>query len=190
MRCIAIYLMMPILLSVAGCASMHVDTDYDKKTDFSIFKTVVWSVEQQEAMMDMNRKEETVLLEKRIRKAIASNLTAKGYNFVDGESADLMIYWEAVQGTDLNVQQGSPQTYSSSRDTSGFSSSYTPPTGASVSVSSYGEITLVIELIDARTMRLVWRGKGWGALAPDGGSQENVTEAVQSILAHYPPGAG
>ena len=139
--------------------------------------------------MDPMQEEERLVLEKRLRKAVREDLTTKGYVYSERGDVDLLIYIEAKQTTRINIQQGTAgYTTYSGRDTSGArSSQYYLPTSATVDASSYDEGTLMIELIDARSKSLVWRGTGEGALAPGGGSQEDVAKTVSTIMENYPP---
>jgi hypothetical protein len=60
-------------------------------------------------------------------------------------------------------------------------------------VASYTQATLVIDLFDAHTRRLVWHGSSRRALdapAPTAGRDAPVAEAVQGILGDLPRAAG
>ena len=53
-----------------------------------------------------------------------------------------------------------------------------------------GEGTLIIDMIDASTKQLVWRGSATGVLDENPSPEkvtQNVNNAVAAILAQYPP---
>ena len=56
-----------------------------------------------------------------------------------------------------------------------------------VSSYDYKEGTLIIDVIDARTRRLAWRGWAVGATRKGYYTEEKVSEAVAAILKHFPP---
>ncbi|MCB9892335.1 MAG: DUF4136 domain-containing protein [Planctomycetes bacterium] len=67
------------------------------------------------------------------------------------------------------------------------------PTFSDSVVRRVDEATLILDLIDPRTNRLVWRGLGRLELAPRGTPDERerqVRETVEAILAQFPPGHG
>ncbi len=134
MKFLVLLLLIVTCFSVTNCSSVHVDTDYDNKTDFAQYTTFQWVASQQEPKMDPMQEEERLVLEKRLRKAVQEDLTTKGYVYSERGDVDLLIYIEVRQTTRINIQQGTAgYTTHSGRDTSGArSSQYYLPSSATV----------------------------------------------------------
>ena len=54
-------------------------------------------------------------------------------------------------------------------------------------VRQYDEGTLVIDVVDANTKSLVWRGVASGEVARGGSSGQRLEQAVQKMFARFPP---
>jgi hypothetical protein len=59
--------------------------------------------------------------------------------------------------------------------------------GSDLTVRSYTEGTLLIDIIDPAKNELIWRGTAVGAVDEGSGSAERATEVVNSILERFPP---
>ena len=58
--------------------------------------------------------------------------------------------------------------------------------GGNLDVRQYKEGTMIIDLVDASTRELVWRGIGKGVVG-SGSPETKIREAVTEILSNYPP---
>jgi hypothetical protein len=63
--------------------------------------------------------------------------------------------------------------------------------GRDIDVYNYQEGTLIVDLVDAQTKQLIWRGAGSTAIDNSGGSPEKtdkkVNNVVGKIFSKYPP---
>jgi hypothetical protein len=162
-------------LILTGCSSISVQQDYDPEYDFSKLKTFGFIPLSSEAGIDQ-------LSADRLSNAIKTELLAKGYTL--SEQADFGIALLFSSKTKTNVQ-----SYGY-----GYGYGYygRPGYGGTghVDVTQYEEGTLVIDFVDMKENKLVWRGIGSGALSQSPSVEERtqrVNDAVNQILAQFPP---
>ncbi|MCW8803936.1 MAG: DUF4136 domain-containing protein [Ignavibacteriaceae bacterium] len=162
-------------LLLGGCSSISVHQDYDPEYDFSNLKTFGFIPLSSEAGIDQ-------LSADRLSSAIKTELLAKGYTL--SEQADFGVALLFSSKTKTNVQ-----SYGY-----GYGYGYYGRPGyggmGGVDVTQYEEGTLVIDFVDMKENKLVWRGIGSGALSQSPSVEERtqrVNNAVNQILAQFPP---
>ncbi|WP_298221103.1 DUF4136 domain-containing protein [Flavobacterium sp.] len=167
---------LPVLLFLlAGCSSVHVNTDYDKKVDFSQYKTYAYY------KTGIDKVEISDLDKKRILRSIDEVMLAKG--FTKSDTPDLLININAKAEKNVNVSQFS-MGYGY-----GWGMGWSPYWGSTTNLSSSTDGILTIDLIDAKQKELIWQGEGIGYLTKNMDEKdENIKEFVTKILAQYPPG--
>lgn len=169
-------LLLPVLLFVlTSCTSVRVASDFDKKVDFSQYKTFAFY------KAGIDKVEISDLDKKRILRAIETELLAKGFSL--SENPDLMVSIFTKSNEQVNVNQ-----YNAGWGY-GWGWGYSPyMMGGMASVSRHTEGTLFIDLIDAKKKELVWQGEGQGVLTQNSGDKEKrINEFVAQILQQYPP---
>ena len=164
-----------LLCLLISCSSVKVNADYDKKVDFTQFKTFAFY------KTGIDKVEISDLDKKRILRSIDETLTAKG--FIKSETPDLLVTIFTKEREQVNVTQfNTGWGY-------GWGYGWNPYTwGGNTSFSRYTEGTLYIDLIDAKKKELVWQGEGAGVLTKDTNKKDEVIAAfVTKILEQYPP---
>lgn len=163
-----------LLLLVASCSSIRVNSDYDKKVDFSQFKTYAFY------KTGIDKVEISDLDKKRILRSIDEEMAAKG--LTKSETPDLLININTKAEKNINVNQFyAGYGY-------GWGYGWNPYWGGHTSVSTSTEGILTIDLIDAKKKELVWQGEGTGYLTQNTDKKdENIKCFVTKILALYPP---
>ena len=166
-----------------ACSTMSVSNDWDQSVDFSKFKTF--------ALIDNAEPAVNRLIDQRIRAAIITDLTAKGFKQLDNyEQADLAIGYEVA-----TEQRRSYQTVHSGWGMSGFRA-HNVRLGASMSHSTTRPIdfnvgTLIIAAFKMDDKVLVWEGTASDTVSPASTpeqSTQQINTAVQKILKEFPPG--
>ena len=157
-------LRLALIATLGGCASAQVSTDWDRSTRFDAYHTNAW--------MDtprMQAMQQTTLFDRRLRSAVEGQLGAKGLRKSDaaGDADVLLVYHAGVQDK-VDVQQW------------GYA-------GRRWDVREYHQGTLVVDVVDAGTKSLVWRGTASGEVTPSGDSSEHLEQAVQKMFARFPP---
>lgn len=121
------------------------------------------------------------ILSVRVERAVAATLMDRGFRQVSGPArADFLVTYH----TTLQKQQRSGASVA-------FSYGYWAPPFRSVIVSQprsrVQQADLIVDIIDAKTHELVWRGWTTRSLSQSNYSQQAVDEAVQQILSKFPP---
>ena len=164
-----------ILLTIlVSCATVRVNSDYDKNVDFAQFKTYAFY------KTGIDKVEISDLDKKRILRSIDEAMMAKG--LTKSETPDLLININTKAQTNVNVNDFyAGYGY-------GWGYGWNPYWGYGTSVYTSTEGVLTIDLIDAKKKELVWQGEGIGDLTKDTHKKdENVKDFVTKILVLYPP---
>ena len=180
---------LPLLLLVflTSCSSVRVLSDYDQKTDFNSFTSYAFY------KTGIDKAQISDLDKKRILRAIETEMGSRG--FVKSENPDVLISiftkeQERVDVYNNNFGWGGAWGWGP-----GWGWGWGPGLGwgwggNNVSVSTQG--SLYIDLIDTKTNKLVWQGKGEGTLANTNNvakKEERIKKFVSQILEQYPPDA-
>lgn len=174
------------LLLVAASAALAQDVRYnfDKKTDFSRFKTYKWvTIKGADRAND--------LVDKQIKDALDAELATKGLSKVEADTADLYIAYQTAVGQEKQFNSYStdwgygPGWYGGGWYGGGMGSGMT--TGQTSTIYT-GQ--LVLDMYDSANKDLVWRGIASKTLDPKAKpekQQKNLAKAVKKLLNNYPP---
>ena len=160
------------LLLASASFAQQVKTDYDRSTDFSHYKTYSWEKVQTSDPLWVDR----------IKEAVNSALATKGLTPV-ASGGDI-----AIVAIEMTKNQ---QTLNTFYD--GFGGGWRWGGGfgnATTTVDNYKVGTLVVDLFDASTKQIVWRGSSSDTLSDKSDKNiKNLDKGVQKMFEHYPPGA-
>ena len=178
----AFYLL--IVVTLGGCAGLRVSQDYEPGTDFSAYRTFAWKSADQPQSGDL--RVDNPLVDGRIREAVERTLTANGYRKIDRAAADFLVEYGLTR---------QPKVYSPSLSIGTGFGIWSGGTVGGISVGtpvggSSEETVLVIDLYDAKTGRLIWRGSGAATLDWQSGPEkttEEINTLVDKVLAQFPP---
>jgi hypothetical protein len=167
-------------LALAGTASAQdVKTDYDKAADFSKYK----SFSAQIATSWNNP-----FAEKRALEIIENALVAKGWKKADAASADthVLIHGATQVKRDLNT------FYSGGFGGYGYRGYGGMGMGtSSTTVNEYTVGTMVLDIFDAKTKQLLWRGTGSDELSDKADkNQKKIEKATEKMFKNFPPTPG
>jgi hypothetical protein len=166
---------------LAGCSSVQVSYDYDQQADFSSIRSYAWrGVDVPGDVLSQNP-----LAGKRIRQSIDRHLADRGYQLVD-DKPDVLVAIHAVTKEKMRVTNWGGYY----RDP-WYDPWWGPgPYGGRMDVQYYTEGTLVIDIVDAASNELIWRGLGM-SLVRKYKNQEQMQEAIDrcvtEILDRFPP---
>jgi len=167
-------------LALAGTASAQdVKTDWDKSADFSKYK----SFSAQIATSWNNP-----LAEKRALEIIENALVAKGWKKMDAATADthVLIHGATQVKRDLNT------FYSGGFGGYGYRGYGGMGMGtSSTTVNEYTVGTMVLDIFDAKTKQLLWRGTGSDELSDKADkNQKKIEKATEKMFKNFPPTPG
>lgn len=171
-----VFLPVLLFLLVTSCASIRVNSDFDKTATFSAYKTYAFSPE----VLSLNINE---LVRKKLINSVENELGLKG--FTKSDKPDVLI--------DLKVTTKEMQTATASTSMYGPAYRYHWGRGFStteINVNTYTEGTIFIDMIDVEKKQLVWQGRGVGTIDPDLAPEKrekNINAAIKKIFTKYPP---
>jgi len=164
-------------LAMLGAAfAQHIQTDFDHQANFSQYKTYSW---QQIKAADS-------LWDSRIKNAVDAQLAAKGWTQVDsgGDVAIVAIKTTQTQRSLQTFYDGFGGGWGWRRfGGGGFGE-------ATTTEQDYKEGTLVVDMFDAKTKQLVWRGSAEDTLSDKADKNEkNLDKGVTKMFKDFPPGS-
>lgn len=165
--------------------TVKVTTDYDHSANFSQYKTfTVYNLRAQEGQVNQ-------LNADRVAKAIRAEMTAKGF-VESSDNPDLKVNAVSILKNKTQV----------TADTNfyGYGGMYRPygywgggamMGGGTTTFNSYDYVdgSLVIDIVSAKTQKLLWQGIGNAQIdsKPDN-PEEFIAGAIKKILEGFPPG--
>ncbi len=162
-------------LLLGGCASMAIQAEQDPTASLDSYGTYAWSPIRR-APGDVRV---TPALSAQIRDDIDQHLADKGYVRVNTEADFSVNYQVTIEGETI-VQ--TLDWYSGSN----FKETVATPAPTQ---RSYEEGTLIIDVMEGESERLIWRGTATAEVrqraSPEDRS-DRVAEAVQKVLAQFP----
>ena len=161
-----------ILLTAMASSAQQVKTDFDRDTDFGHYKTYSWEKVQTQDPLWVDR----------IKEAVNSALAAKGWKQVDSGGDVAVVAIETTQNQQtLNTFYDGFGGGWRWRGFGGFGDSTT-------TVDTYKVGTLVVDLFDSSTKKLIWRGSASDTLSDK--SDKNIKtldKGVQKMFDRFPP---
>jgi len=183
-----------VVLSISACATTLKSTvDVAEHAEFGELRTYAWITNQ--PMFASNAASPEVvnpLNEQRIRTAVEEQLQNKGYRKVNIDQADFVVAFTLGARDRVRVQQyyndfgynyygyhhGFRRFGRFGRGFGGF--------GPSVSVRTFTEGTLVVDIFENTGKEAIWHGSATKRLSRDNGTLGLIDEAVTVLLAEFP----
>lgn len=161
-----------VTLTGAGCAaSMSVSSHVDRDLDFSQYRTYTWGPADALPAGD-SRLDANPVFADNVHGAVNRELAMRGLTMVvSSGTPDLLIHYHATVANRIDVNQVDR----------GYG--YCQTTDCPPDVIEYEAGTIVIDLIDARTKRLIWRGWAQSRLEAFLEDPERMSETVQRAVA-------
>lgn len=173
-----------VLVFVSGCGTtISVTSDFDKSVDFSKYKT--FSFYHLKTTGEVSK-----LNADRIVNAI--NLELKGKGYVESkDNPDLLINAVTVLQEKIatSVSTTSYYGYGGYYRPYGYGYGYGYPVGNSTAVNTYNykDGTIMVDILDAKTEKLIWEGTGSSEITSKPSDPEKaIGYAISKILASYP----
>ncbi|UCG62993.1 MAG: DUF4136 domain-containing protein [Candidatus Zixiibacteriota bacterium] len=165
------------VLALLGCGSPRIETEYNRQHDFSVFRTFDFMPEDEELAKSMPLGWR--LLQDSIKESVAVQMESRGFRIAGEEQPDLLV---AVYVIAPQLVRRKSFPYGIKKDV--FSE--IPPSRWRA-VHYFKEGTLVLDMVDPGTSRLVWRG--WAARVVDDpqDAKGKFEEAISGMLARFPP---
>lgn len=154
-----------LALFLCACAAtanaQSVQSDFDKSYDFSKLKTFNFAAQRFDDALAQDS-----LNNGRIRHALESKLMAAGYGMEEMDGPDFVVVYYVSSRNKFSVQDYGAPRWFGRRD---------------VRVDEYTEGTLTVDLIDAKTRQLVWRGRASGTVELKG-NDKKIDKAADKLV--------
>ena len=168
-------LLASVSLTISSCSPFQVKTDYAETADFNSYKTYKLRIDDLK-LNDIDKD--------RVLNEVSKQLKMKGLLVAD--QPDLIVNVKANHKKVQDIQSARPYGMY------GWGGPYGWGVGMSRTwTSNYNQGALVLDLIDARTQKLIWQGSGTGISVDSPKSkQKQIPQIVEEIMANYPPQKG
>lgn len=181
MKVVPSYVWPFLVLLLASCSTISVNTDFDPKADFAALTTF-------DVGNTTNQNDELVqnpLLQQRVNRSLVNQMEARGFTYTK-ENPDMLLYPHASSEEKISVTD-----WGSSYGGWWGSGPYGWGHSGRIDVRQYTQGYLIVDIVTAPDKQLVWRGVGSFTvssreLTPEE-SQERVDDIVAQILERYPP---
>lgn len=167
------------VLLLHGCASLSVNSYSDTSRQWPSERSYEWAPAESLSTGDA-RLDNNPFFDRQVRAAVERELSGRGFQKADDGRAPLLLHYHASFGQEIDLRNVNEEYGYCEREECG------PVV--------YEAGTLVIDVVDAGTNALLWRGWARGNFEADIDSQERmerrVDDAVRRIFARLPAAAG
>ena len=170
------------LLAACETTSVSVATNHDPAGKFGTYKTYALSLPK--SGQNMSATSEAAL-----RNALRAEMAKRGISEAPASQANLVVARHVFVQGKLSVQQYTDWGYIGRGGWPYGSGYYSMWPGAPVAytdVSVYDEGTLILDFVDRKTKKLVFRGVGKAVADGPDANAAKISEAVAKIVAEYP----
>lgn len=178
-------------LVAAFLPAQKIDVDYQKGTDFSQYQTYGWAELDRLPIIRAEIGGEGKLtdqeLDRRIRSLVEEQLARKGFQKAVGTDPDFRVSYLAVAKFDLSKSgiDAGAAGYGARLPDGHWRPFYDRPDAYSYALVRQG--SLAIDILDAKTNALVWRGTARQTFEKPQQVQKKLGKVVEKIMRKFPP---
>jgi hypothetical protein len=155
-------------LALTACASINVNSYSERGVDFAHYRSYDWSPPEQRSTGDP-RLDNNPFFHERIRLAVERQLTRRGFFKASSGRPDLEIHYHANVTQEIDVNGADRQAgYCGEGDCQPY---------------VYEAGTLLFDLVDTSTKRVVWRGWAEGSIDGAVNNQEWFEQKIDEVVA-------
>lgn len=167
------YSVVALFLGLTACSGITVTTDYDHSTSFSQYHS--YTLAPSSEKIPLSPTSETAL-----QQTLSAALFKRGIS-EKAENADLHVIRHVSSQEKLAVFQSNNMGYGYGRYGMWVGAPYNY-----TDVSQYTEGTLILDFVDAKTQKLVFRGVATGTVSDPETNAKRIREAVEEIVQDFP----
>ena len=194
---VRLILWLVLLYLLSACAApINISSDYDTKVDFTSLKNYRWHAPNKFNQSSAQYLEDDIT-DSRIRTNVNKQLENKGFHELANGQVDFLVNYSVTVEDKSSVRSyntyngyGPGFNYRGGVGSRGSGMSIGYSTGPDATVTYYKQGTLVIDILDPKTDKLIWRGSANARLPKEQNQQEReamTREAVSKILERFPP---
>jgi hypothetical protein len=171
--------------TLAGCSTMKVATEYEASAPFEAYKTWAWLAV--DPGQDQAAAIRNPLVRKMVVEAVDREMAKKGFAKTSPDAGpDLYVTVigaanRRIEVTSYGYAYAGPYAYAPY----GYYPVMAAP--AATEMREVADGTLVLDLVDAKSKTLVWRGTASDSVTSVETVRGTVDEAVRKMLENYPP---
>lgn len=166
------------VLFLTACSTVSVTTDFDHLAPFSQYRTYTLVSANENIRLSPS-------VDAALRDTLRANLARHGISETR-ENADLHVVRYISTKEKLSVHQSTDWGYAGMPYGYGYYGMWAGAPRTYTDVSQYTEGTLILDFVDAKTQKLVFRGIGTGTVSDPETNAERVKEAVEKIVQDFP----
>jgi hypothetical protein len=173
-----LFLAVTALWVLGGCSNIKVWTETDPTASFEGLRTYTWAEVSQSIENDPH--EENPILDRRIRLAVETELSGRGFEKVEEGTPDFFIGYHAAAQQQLDVR------YVDDYYAYAYTYRARPPRRT---VYVYERGTLVLDVSLPEPKRLIWRAIASAEISPDESQEQGdkrLAEAVRKMFDKFP----
>jgi hypothetical protein len=181
-----------LLFTLAGCSNQPSFTvDYADDADFSSFRSYRWYDDIHGSELAEYRQYNST--DKRVRTYVDRELKAHGLRESTTERADVWVNYHISKEQQMRIDSFSRYPSAGMHGGVGvgtYGSAVSLGYSSGPSVRTYKEGTVVLDIIDARSSKIVWRGIAEGRLKENLSINDKnrvASEVAAELLADFPP---
>jgi len=168
-----------------ACETVTVSTDYDHAAHFGMYKT--YALTPASRGQTMSPTSEAALSD-----AVRAELSSRGLTEAPVQKADLDIVRQVFVQGKVSVQEWTDWGYGYHCGWPyglGYYGMWHGAPTSYIDVQQYNEGTLILDFVDARSKKLVFRGIGKAVVGGPESNADKIREGVRKIVAGYPAAA-
>jgi hypothetical protein len=176
-----LYTVAAISLFLTACSMVTVTTDYDHSAPFGRYQTYTLTSSRQDLPLSPSG-------EAALHDTLQAKLATRGLREVS-EGADVHVVRHVFTQEKIDIYPASSWGYAGYPYRYGRYGPWGGAPAAYTDVSQYTEGTLILDFVDAKTQKLVFRGIAKGTVGDPGTNANRIREAVTRIVDEFPGGS-
>jgi len=171
--------------TLAGCSTMKVATEYEASAPFATYKTWAW------LSIDPGQEQAAAIRNPMVRKMVVEAVEremAKKSLMKTSPDASPDFYVSVIGAARSHIEVTSyGYAYAGPYAYAPYGAYPVMAVPTATEMREVAEGTLVLDFVDAKEKKLVWRGTASDSVTSVEAVRATVDEAVQKMLANYPP---
>jgi hypothetical protein len=168
--------------ALAACSTVTVSTDYDHSAPFAKYKTYALAPATHGQVLSATS-------EAALRNALRTDLAAKGLTEATNGKPDLAVVRHVFLKDKVAVQQYTDWGYGYRGAWPygyGYYNMWYGAPRTYVDVQQYTQGTMILDFVDVKTKKLVFRGRGEAIVGDAASNAEKIREGVKKMVEAYP----
>ena len=172
-----------LALSGLACSSTQVQRVHDPEFDFSGGKTFRWGEQELERGGDVSWE----MIDRAVKSIVQATMQLRGLTQADADAAYELYYFIGADEVNQISSNYGAHYYGMSF---GYWGSARGPGAYAQDARIYDQGSFTLDVVDAESGSLVWRGTSQGTIKPNTLPKErrkNIERAINELLATFPP---